>query len=67
MGYYAELKISRAKHLLRAGELTVKQIAELLSFDTSNYFTKTFKRIVGVTPLAYKKRYSGKNGKNVGK
>jgi AraC-like DNA-binding protein len=60
MEYYRELKINRAKKLLRRGDLSVKQIAEALSFDTANYFVKTFKRLTGVTPLAYKKTYSAK-------
>lgn len=60
MEYYRELKINRAKKLLRREDLSVKQIAEALSFDTANYFVKTFKRLTGVTPLAYKKTYSAK-------
>lgn len=56
MEYYTALKIEKAKQLLREGELSVKQISERLSFDTPNYFSKTFKRCTGVTPGAYKKR-----------
>jgi AraC-like DNA-binding protein len=56
MEYYTALKIEKSKHLLREGELSVKQISERLSFDTPNYFTKTFKRCTGLTPSAYKKR-----------
>ena len=56
MEYYTELKIERAKQLLRENELSVKEIAELLAFNEPNYFTKTFKRITGLTPTAYKRR-----------
>lgn len=56
MAYFTELKIERAKKYLREDELTVKQIAERLSFDTPNYFSKAFKRLTGMTPIAYKKR-----------
>ncbi len=56
MAYYTSLKIERAKQLLREGELSVRQIAEQLSFDTPNYFSKTFKRHTGQTPTAYQKR-----------
>ncbi len=56
MEYYTALKIERAKQLLREGELSVKEIAERLSFDTPNYFSKTFKRQTGQTPGAYRKR-----------
>ena len=56
MEYYLSLKIERAKQLLRENELSVKGISELLAFNEPNYFSKTFKRITGLTPTAYKKR-----------
>ena len=56
MEYYLELKIERAKQLLRENELSVKEISELLAFNEPNYFSKTFKRLTGLTPSAYKKR-----------
>ena len=59
MNYYTELKIKQAKQLLRENELSVREISERLAFSTPDYFTKTFKRITGLTPLAYKKRSTG--------
>ena len=59
MQYYTELKIKQAKQLLRENELSVKEIAEKLAFSAPDYFTKTFKRFTGLTPLAYKKRSTG--------
>lgn len=59
MTYYLELKISEAKKLLRENELSVREISEKLGFSAPDYFTKTFKRVTGLTPLAYKKRSSG--------
>ncbi len=56
MEYYLSLKIERAKQLIRENELSVKQIADKLYFDTPNYFSKTFKKKTGLTPLQYKKR-----------
>ena len=56
MSYFTKLKIEKAKQQLRETELSVKQIAESLSFDSPNYFSKTFKRVTGLTPMAYKKR-----------
>lgn len=56
MTYFTELKIEQAKQLLRENELSVREISEKLAFNTPDYFTKTFKRMTGVTPLAYKKR-----------
>ena len=58
MDYYLDLKIESAKQLIRENELSVKQIADKLYFDTPNYFSKTFKKKTGLTPLQYKKRAS---------
>ncbi len=55
--YFTRLKIEQAKQYLREGKLNVTQIAEALAFDTPNYFTKTFRKITGYTPLQYKKIY----------
>ncbi len=55
MNYYIALKITRAKELLKTTELSVKQISEMLCFDTPNYFSKCFKKHTNYTPLQYKK------------
>ena len=55
MAYFTRLKIERAKRLLRETSATVTQISENLAFDTPNYFSKTFKKLTGYTPLQYKK------------
>ena len=54
MAYFTQLKIERAKRYLRETDMSVTQIAEKLAFDTPNYFSKTFKKITGFTPLQYK-------------
>ncbi len=60
--YYIELKNKVAKKLLRENELSVREISEKLCFDTPNYFSKTFKKLNGITPTQYKKRYNIKLG-----
>lgn len=55
MAYFTKLKIQEAKRLLRERNLSVTQIAEKLAFDTPNYFSKTFKKSTGYTPLQYRK------------
>ena len=57
MDYYSGLKINKAKEMLINGDYSVKEIAEKLCFDTPNYFTKTFKKLVGYTPTQYKKTH----------
>lgn len=55
MQYFTSLKVREAKRLLRETELSVTEIAESLAFDTPNYFSKTFKRVAGYTPLEYRR------------
>lgn len=56
MSYFMQIKIGEAKKMLKSTSLSVSQIADALSFDTPNYFTKSFKRITGRTPSEYRKR-----------
>ena len=55
--YYNRMRIGEAKRLIREGEHSLSEIADLLSFDTPNYFGKTFKRYVGLTPRAWRSRH----------
>ncbi len=54
MDYYTRLKIKEAKYMIREGNLNFSQIAVQLSFDNPQYFSRTFKRIAGMTPKEYK-------------
>ena len=56
MEYFTKLKIEKAKELLRDKQLSVREISDKLSFSEPNYFTKTFKKITGFTPSAYRQR-----------
>ncbi len=48
-----EKRIQKAKELLLQN-LSIKEITYLVGFNSQNYFTKIFKKIVGVTPSEYK-------------
>jgi ligand-binding sensor protein len=49
-------RIERAKELLKNGR-AVSQTAKGVGFYNSNYFSKVFKKEVGVSPVEYKKGY----------
>ena len=55
MQYYVRMKIKEAKKLLRDG-FSIATVSEKLNFDEATYFTKVFKKYVGMPPSAYKKR-----------
>jgi transcriptional regulator GlxA family with amidase domain len=67
IAYYNEKRIRRAEHLLCTTELSVREIAEKLGFDTPNYFSKTFRRITGQTPLVSKKQNAAHRAKKMAK
>ena len=48
--YHQQLKISRAKSLLRSSDLTIKQIAKILGFESVYSFSKLFKKKTAVSP-----------------
>ena len=49
--------ISEAKNLLKAADNNVAEIAYTLGFDHPPYFSRLFKKEVGITPNQYKKRH----------
>lgn len=54
MEYAAELKMNAAKLLMARGNLTLKEIARQIGFEDEFYFSRKFKKEVGVTPTAYR-------------
>ncbi|KQT20849.1 AraC family transcriptional regulator [Chryseobacterium sp. Leaf404] len=46
--------IAEAKNLLTEGELNVTQISNLLGFENVTYFSRLFRKEVGITPNQYK-------------
>lgn len=56
--YVLKQRILIAKSLLMEGSLTLTKISEIVGFSDYNYFSRTFKKQTGYTPLAYKKNAS---------
>ena len=54
MKYYNSLKIKEARRLIREGRYNMTQIADLLHFDSPQYFSKCFKAFTKLTPSEYK-------------
>ena len=51
--YLTQLRLDRAKALLREGELTVAEVAHAVGYEDPNYFSKVFRRHTGVRPRDY--------------
>lgn len=56
MEYFSEMKVERAKKMLRESDISVRALSEALAYDTPNYFSKSFKKSTGLTPSDYRKR-----------
>ncbi|NHN30800.1 helix-turn-helix domain-containing protein [Paenibacillus agricola] len=54
LDYITEVRINRAKHLLKSTQLKVHEIAAEVGFDSAPYFTRLFKKITNSTPLEYR-------------
>ena len=54
--YLTEIRIRRAKELLRSGS-TVSEAAEKVGYFDSFYFSRVFKKQTGMSPTEYKKFY----------
>lgn len=53
--YINELRIEDAKNLLEHSSLNITEIAFLIGFCNSNYFSEIFKKHTGLSPMQYKK------------
>ncbi|MBO4290940.1 MAG: response regulator [Lachnospiraceae bacterium] len=52
--YLTNLRIEKAKELLLETEYSVKEICLQVGYSEPNYFSRSFKKNVGVTPTEYK-------------
>jgi AraC-like DNA-binding protein len=53
--YLNRFRIRQAKKLLEEGQLSITEVIGRVGFSESSYFTRLFRREVGVSPGAYKK------------
>lgn len=58
--YVTNLRIEKAKYLLRSRNYTVSETAYRVGYQTSQYFSQIFMKTVGVSPQEYK-RWEEKN------
>ncbi len=54
--YIRDKKIERAKVLLETTALPISEIADMLAFNTPNYFIQCFRNVEGCTPARYRKK-----------
>ena len=55
--YIQQVRVHRACQLLRETSRSVPEISEEIGYGDANYFGKVFKRQIGLTPAAYRKKH----------
>ena len=59
--YITAKRIQKAKELLEDETLSIEQIAEQTGYNDYFYFTKVFKKTLGISPSKYRKNYKKSN------
>ncbi len=59
MEYFNNMKIEKAKELIRNGIMNFTEIAYFLSYSSLPYFSKRFKKTTGMSPLEYASSVKG--------
>lgn len=61
MQYRQKLIYEKARNLLEYTQLSIKEIAFQLGFDSQNYFSRAFKNHEGVSPAQYRNQGEGRD------
>lgn len=51
--YLIRVRVNKAAELLREGKLSITEIAYAVGFQDGNYFSRQFRRVMGVSPRHY--------------
>jgi transcriptional regulator GlxA family with amidase domain len=65
--YFTRLRMQRARQLLEAGSLHVKEVAAALGYDDPFYFSRVFKSINRIAPSKYRLKQKQPNGASLGR
>jgi AraC-like DNA-binding protein len=57
MDYLIEIRLAKAKTMLRRKHLTITEVALLCGFSSSSHFSTSFAKLFGTSPTDYKKAY----------
>lgn len=61
INYQISLRIKESRYLLRETDMSLSQISRILGFSSASYFSQSFRRAEGMSPLDY--RNSGRKPK----
>lgn len=55
MDYFIRLKLQKARRLLANTSLTVQEVAQQVGYDDRYYFSRLFRKLHGMPPMAYRR------------
>lgn len=55
--YINDLRMRKAKDLLRNSDISISEISELVGFQSIHYFSRSFKEREGCSPLVYRREH----------
>lgn len=55
--YLLQIRITKAKNMLRFTEEKIETIGRVCGLGEPNYFSRTFKKMEGISPLEYRKKW----------
>ena len=58
INYLTKIRIDRAKVLLKDVSFNIKEVGKSVGYADSNYFTKVFKRSIGISPSEYRSKHN---------
>jgi AraC family transcriptional regulator len=56
LNYINQKRVEKGKYLLEHTQFSVGEISEEVGFKDELYFSRVFKKYVGISPLAYRKQ-----------
>ena len=60
ISYFHKLKIEEIKRALCDTDNSITEISELFGFESIHYFSRFFKKHIGVSPLTYRQAFNNK-------
>ena len=61
LDYIQSKRIEKAQYLIVTTQLTYSEIAQVTGFENVSYFSKTFKRLTGMSPRKYRNQSESMN------
>ena len=62
INYLISRRVEESRFLLRETDHTLSQIARILGFSSLSYFSQSFRRLEGVSPMEYRRRHRRQGG-----